>query len=250
MKLNKEVVKIEWSENINEKTFVTCSDGSKYSANHVIITIPLGVLKARHYEIFTPTLPQRKILAIEKIGFGTLGKIFLEFEEPFWSTDGSFLTYSFLWKEKDEKELKNFDREWLTCISSFNIVDGFPNLLEAFVSGQHMKKFETISDEKLTNDSLWMLEKFLGRKLPKLKSMNRSKWLSKNNFLGSYSYVSRDMEIFNIGPQDLAEPIKKSNGNAFLHFAGEATDEVYPSFVQGAVHSGWRVAEEIISKAQ
>jgi monoamine oxidase len=49
-----------------------------------------------------------------------------------------------------------------------------------------------------------------------------------------------------VGPKDLAEPIRKVDGKAFIHFAGEATDIVYPSFVQGAVNSGWRAADEII----
>lgn len=215
----------------------------------MIATFPIGVLQAQHFKLFTPSLPVRKILTIEKTGIGNLGKIFLEFEEPFWPTDGSFATYSFLWKEKDANEIRSTDREWLFGISTFHRVDGFPNLIQAFVSGPLMRTFETISDEKLTNDCLWMLEKFIGKKLPKITNMKRSKWLVKKNFLGSYTYVSRDMEIFNVGPKDLAEPIRKVNGKAFLHFAGEATDIVYPSFVQGAVHSGWRAAQEIISQS-
>lgn len=249
IKLNTEVTNIRYTQFPNEKSVVTCFDGTKYLADHVIVTLPIGVLKAHHLKMFTPSLPERKILSIEKTGIGNLGKIFLEFEKPFWPTDGSFATYSFLWKENDVNEVRLTDREWLFGISTFHRVDGFPNLIQAFVSGPSMKTFETISDEKLIQDCLWMLEKFIGEKLPKIKNMRRSKWLLNKNFLCSYTYVSRDMEIFNVGPNDLAEPIKKVDGKAFLHFAGEATDIVYPSFVQGAVHSGWRAADEIISQS-
>lgn len=231
-----------------QKAIIKCADGNTYSTDHVIVTIPIGVLQARHQTLFTPSLPERKILTIENYGNGNLGKIFLEFERPFWPTNGSFGTYSFLWREKDSNEIKSTDKEWLLAISTFHKVDGFDNVIQAFVSGVHMKTFETISNEKLINDCLWMMEKFFGRKLPKLKNMARSKWLTSKNFLGSYTFIGRGFDRFNVGPKDLAQSIKKLDGKNFLHFAGEATDEIYPSYVQGAVCSGWRAAEEIINE--
>lgn len=235
---------------LGQKTIIKCADGSSFSADHVIVTIPIGVLQARHQQLFTPSLPEKKILTIESYGSGNLGKIFLEFEEPFWPTTGSFATYSFLWREKDVKEVKSTDREWLLAISTFHRVDGFSNVIQAFVSGVQMRIFETISDEKLIEDCLWLLEKFTGKKLPKLKNMARSRWLTRKNFLGSYTFIGRGFDKFKVGPKDLAEPIKKLDGKSFLHFAGEATDTVFPSYVQGAVASGWRVADEIINSSE
>lgn len=45
--LNKEVVNIEWSEDINKDIRVKCKDGSVYSSKNIIITVSLGVLKER-----------------------------------------------------------------------------------------------------------------------------------------------------------------------------------------------------------
>lgn len=232
-----------------QRTVVKCASGLTYLADHVVTTIPIGVLQARHHQLFTPSLPARKILTIEQYGNGNLGKIFLEFEQPFWPTDGSFATFSFLWREKDVEAIRSTDREWLLAISTFHKVDGFANVIQAFVSGVHLRTFETISDEKLINDTLWLLEKFMGKKLPKLKNMARSRWLTKKNFLGSYTFIGRGFDKFNVGPKDLADPISKLDGVNCLHFAGEATDVVFPSYVQGAVHSGWRVADEIINSS-
>ncbi|MGY4649355.1 FAD-dependent oxidoreductase [Mycobacterium sp. URHB0021] len=49
----------------------------------VIVTVPLGVLKARTID-FDPPLPEAKRQAIERLGFGVLDKVVLAFGQPFW----------------------------------------------------------------------------------------------------------------------------------------------------------------------
>ncbi len=50
---------------------VECDGGQTYSANHVIVTVSLGVLKENYKEMFEDiSLPEEKIAAIE------VGKIF------------------------------------------------------------------------------------------------------------------------------------------------------------------------------
>lgn len=99
---------------MGDKIILETSDKSFYSADHVLLTMPLGVLQAYHLQMFNPKLPCDKIKAIENIQFGTLGKIFLEFEEPFWGHERSdfFVMYSLLWTDKDLKEIIGTDKEW------------------------------------------------------------------------------------------------------------------------------------------
>lgn len=52
----------------------------------VIVTVPLGVLKAGAVT-FTPALPKAYQAAIDVLGFGTLDKIYLQFEEVFWDEE-------------------------------------------------------------------------------------------------------------------------------------------------------------------
>jgi len=109
--LNKTVANIKW--NSTEKALVKCADGSEYQADHVIFTASLGVLKKNHEKLFTPQLPQKKVKAIESSGFGTLGKIFLEFDKPFWPADvADWVGYTFLWKAEDLQKVRGTDREW------------------------------------------------------------------------------------------------------------------------------------------
>jgi len=68
MVFGKEVKKIKWDivdgQNKN-KVVVKCSDGSVYVAQHVIVTVSLGVLKERADSMFEPALPEEKLNAIK-----------------------------------------------------------------------------------------------------------------------------------------------------------------------------------------
>lgn len=53
---------------------VGCEDGETFEADHVILTTPLGVLKAGSID-FAPPLPEWKAGAIRRLGFGLLNKV-------------------------------------------------------------------------------------------------------------------------------------------------------------------------------
>jgi hypothetical protein len=59
--------------------------------------------------------------------------------------------------------------------------------IEIFYVRENVKKFETLTDEKLKNDVVRLLKKFLAQKLSKPSQMIRTKWQTNKNFLGSYS---------------------------------------------------------------
>ena len=66
---------------------ILTGDGSVISADHVIVTCSLGFLKTNAHHMFKPLLPNDKLAAIHKMGFGTVNKIFLEFDQPWWDKD-------------------------------------------------------------------------------------------------------------------------------------------------------------------
>jgi hypothetical protein len=65
-------------------------DGSRrrrvsFQGSHVIVSVPLGVLKARRGIRFELRLPQDKSAAIKRVGFGRIEKVAMRFDEAFWA---------------------------------------------------------------------------------------------------------------------------------------------------------------------
>ena len=66
---------------------VRSGDGTSEEGSHVVVTVPLGVLK-RDVLRFSPALPPDRLAAIERLGFGRYEKVALRFDEPFWRAAG------------------------------------------------------------------------------------------------------------------------------------------------------------------
>lgn len=101
MLLKKEVSKISWDD--VSSCVVDCSDGSTYQADHVIVTVSLGVLKEKHKELFQPELPLYKQHTIKGLSIGKINKIFLRFPSRWWSND--CFGFCFIWDESDRLSL-------------------------------------------------------------------------------------------------------------------------------------------------
>lgn len=135
----------------------------------------------------------------------------------------------------------------LLDVQAFTKIDQFPNVIEALLAGSKMKFFENMSDEALIDDCIWLLEKFLRKLLPKPISMQRTKWLTNKNYMGTYSFFSMRAVANGITTKNLAKSLFNINGKNEVIFAGEHTDIYYSSNAHGAVNSGIRAANEIIS---
>jgi polyamine oxidase len=61
-------------------------DDTTLVADVVLVTVPLGVLKAGAIR-FEPPLPDDKLAAIDRLGMGVLDRVVLEFDEVFWDDD-------------------------------------------------------------------------------------------------------------------------------------------------------------------
>lgn len=109
IQFNKEVTNINWSLE-NDSVKITCKDDSTFEIQFVILTIPLGVLKTSHRTLFTPSLPENNINSIESLQFGTVNKIVMEFDPPFWKS--KFSGISLIWTDQGLSKIKGKEYEW------------------------------------------------------------------------------------------------------------------------------------------
>lgn len=97
---------------------VQCENGDVYYANHVIVTVSLGVLKAACDRMFDPPLTPEKQGAIDRMGFGIVNKVILQFEEPV--TPDDVFHIELLW---DNQNIENPDlrHTWFRKIYSLEV---------------------------------------------------------------------------------------------------------------------------------
>ncbi|XP_050076230.1 spermine oxidase-like [Anopheles maculipalpis] len=253
-KFNHVVSSIKWSlENPTDRVLVTCTNGVTFAATHLILTVSLGVLQDMHTAWFDPPLPDPKRNAIEGLYIGTIDKMFLEFEQPFWPQDNSWHGFGLLWEPNDLEQLRRDGRQWLESVCAFFVPDRTEKLLVAWIYGRDARTMEALPEQAVIDGLMYLLHKFLPH-FPVPSSprwFSRSRWYSNPHFRGSYSSRSMKSDAMRATAAELAEPLLGSVGSQnrpipVVQFAGEASHPQFYSTVQGAVASGWREADRLI----
>jgi len=120
-------------------------NGESLSADRVVVTVPLGVLKSKVME-FDPPLPFAHRGAISALGMGTLDKIWLQFDEPFWETDAP------LWSTVGGDD--DF-RVWINMVP----LTGEP-VLVGLVAAETALRLAEVDDDEFLASALSSLEPF------------------------------------------------------------------------------------------
>ena len=188
------------------------------AADRVIVTVPLGVLKAETI-VFDPPLPERKRKAIDRLGFGLLNKVVLKFDEPFWPLD------------RDALGIVGSNQPVSDLVNGLRFTD--TALLVGLRGGSNALAREQDSD----TDTVAAVLATLGAPDPMGTVVTR--WAADPYARGSYSFLA-----VGSSPEDqraLAEPVSQR-----VSFAGEATHEEFFATVHGAYLSGLREAQRIL----
>lgn len=209
---------------------VQVSSGEVFSGSQVIVTVPLGVLKAGAIA-FEPALPEEKLQAISRLDMGNLEKVVLVFDEAFW--------------------LDAFERDVLVYVSQteganpsfFDVTEDAlaPTLVSLYAGGyaRAVQSLEPeVADAMLVGDALASLSEALQRSVPRPVATHVTHWTRDPLSLGSYSFIP-----VGSSPADydrLAAPVDDR-----VLFAGEATYYPYLGTVTGAFLSGLREAKRL-----
>ena len=219
--LNQRVSKIDYA---NAKVKVE-HNGSMSEADHVIVTVPLGVLKADRIE-FVPSLPTSKTNAIKQVGMGCVNKFLLIWDNAFWD-DEQYICYT-----PEERDKFNY---------FVNVKKFHPNVnaLMTFAYADYARQTESMTDSQIMDEIMVHLKDIYGSGIPNPTHLLRTKWQTNEFSMGSYSYTAVGTELSHF--DDLAQDI-----NGKLYFAGEHTEADYFSTAHGAYLSGIREADKII----
>ena len=289
IQLGTEVKHIDWSKN---PIRIEMGHGPGYTARQVICTFPLGVLQHRTQEtasaetpapaLFQPPLPSDKQAAIKSLGFGTLDKIMLVYQDAWWTEE----PYTSIFKkgmvrqplaantvpstnddtDEDASELPpdtiiGFTTELpgieihqdgtvssgLRVLSLINLhnLTGFP-VLSAFVSCANAGGIiESKTDEQAGGIIHRALTAWLGREPPKPDAVHVTRWAQDEFSRGSYSHMVTGLSEAR-HREAFQEPVVNSEGGV-LRFAGEHTSRNHFATVHGALLSGWREADAILN---
>ena len=159
---NTPVANIEWALNGGDQgkepthpVRVVCEDGQSFEADHVMVTVSLGVLKQRAALMFRPPLPDTKMAAIERLDIGTVDKIYLRFPERFWPEDCAGV--QLVWDKgpedaavyNSELEGEAWKETWYKKVCGFDTVARHANVLCGWITGREALHMETLEDEEV-----------------------------------------------------------------------------------------------------
>ena len=241
VRLNTPAHTVKLHEGVEKVEVITGKGNEKAGAGEesfwcdaVVVTVPLGILKTSALT-FEPPLPQYKQECIERLGFGDLNKVILQFDRVFWD-DG----YDFFGAAKGTTSA---DRGFCFMWWNFHRFTGVP-ILAALVSGESAHAAETMPDKELQAQALTVLRAMHpGVDVPPPVACHVSRWNSEEYTRGSYSYVA--VGASGEDYDKLAIPV----GRRIL-FAGEHTIKEHPDTVGGAMMSGVREAARALEILQ
>jgi polyamine oxidase len=210
---------------------VHSAGGGVEEGSHVVVTVPLGVMK-RGAPRFSPRLPAERIAAIERLGFGRFEKVALRFDEPFWRAAG--LPHLMLFPHNaDEATL------WVIGQDAFN---AGPTLVFLVFASAVSHVLDATPDEAATW-VLKMLADSIGAPCPTPAAIAVSGWANDPYCGGAYTHIPPGASPADVDL--LGEPI----GGRLL-FAGEHTQSARMAYADGAMTSGIREAKRLLRQPQ
>ena len=122
--------------------------GQEHRADHVVVTLPLGVLKTKGV-VFSPPIPPNKQGAIDRFGMGLLDKVVLEFPYAFWDQDVDSFGY-----------IADGRGEWAQWYD-LESVTGKP-IVMCFHAASAADRLEGLSDDEIVADAMAVLRTIYG----------------------------------------------------------------------------------------
>jgi monoamine oxidase len=219
---------IDWENNMVK---ISTGTGKIFVADKAIITIPLSLLQKNNKDEnaieFKPAIKEQKAAA-SQIGFGSVIKIFLQFDTPFWEAKSKQLTFII-----SDQQVPT----WWTQIPNKS------NTLTGWLGGPSAKELINAKESTIVKMSLESLANIFSIDYDILKTKLTAHkiidWAKDPYTLGAYSFATTQTSA--------AKKLLKQGVEQTLFFAGEGIYEgESPGTVEAALTTGRDVARDII----
>lgn len=201
-----------------------------YMADKVIVTVPLGVLKAGDIKFEVP-LKKKRQKAIDGLEMGLLNKCWLQFETAFWPDDVDWIDYLGAWDGNAPGHWPEF--------TSFSGPTG-EALLVGFNAAAPAETMEQMDDAATVASAMVVLRSMFGDDVPDPIAYQVSRWRQDPFARGAYSFQPVGTKA------KTRRALYGSDWDKRLFFAGEATSDDHPGTVHGALMTGRAVAAKLI----
>ncbi|XP_055118729.2 lysine-specific histone demethylase 2 isoform X14 [Symphalangus syndactylus] len=228
IRLKSPVQSIDYS---GDEVQVTTTDGTGYSAQKVLVTVPLALLQKGAIQ-FNPPLSEKKMKAINSLGAGIIEKIALQFPYRFW--DSKVQGADFFGHVPPSASKRGL-------FAVFYDMDPQKkhSVLMSVIAGEAVASVRTLDDKQVLQQCMATLrELFKEQEVPDPTKYFVTRWSTDPWIQMAYSFVRTggSGEAYDIIAEDI-------QGTIF--FAGEATNRHFPQTVTGAYLSGVREASKI-----
>lgn len=199
------------------------SETERFTAGRVIVALP-PTLAGR--VLYDPALPSQRDQLTQRMPMGSIIKVNVEYASPFWRGDelsGQFVA--------DTGPVRfGFDN---------SPASGNAGVLNAFFAGDEARIWGSRTEAERQEAVLAQLERFFGPEASSPVQYLESDWQAEPWSRGAYEGFTGPGVLVNYGPS-LRSPVGR------IHWAGSETAEQWAGYMDGAVRSGLRAADEVL----
>lgn len=204
---------------------VRLADGSRVAASRVVVTVPLGALKAGGIGFARPLSAARQT-AMGRLEMGNLSKLWLRFDRVAWPDDVDWIEW-----------LGPKAGVWAQWVSLARALDA-PVLL-ALHGGDAARAMDGTDGAEAMAGAHDALRAMFGSRFPAPVAAQQSRWSGDALALGAYSFNPVGMR------DDDRDALAGAEWDSALWFAGEACSADHFGTVHGAYLSGLAVARAL-----
>ncbi|HLG75772.1 MAG TPA: FAD-dependent oxidoreductase, partial [Ktedonobacteraceae bacterium] len=220
-------------------TFATADGTQHVQCDHVILTLPFSVL--RHVDYRRAGFDSLKQIAIQELGYGTISKLFLQFDRPYWYQDGP-------WPHPHSGFVIT-DLAIQTLWDASRGQSGSSGLLVDYTSGQRGAAYAPPTAYSTTDDFPG-LQQYARDCLQQLESVFPG---ISAHYLGKAALSYPTGDPFQRGSYACWRVGQYTRFGGYegvrqgpIHFAGEHCSIQFQGFMEGAAREGARAAHEIV----